>query len=73
MSVCFGYFLRAILKPQPNLKTFGDFPRLKLIYPTENVLVVSHQGYITINSLFAAKTNCSEFSKGQSLLVCVSN
>jgi hypothetical protein len=66
-------FLWTILKTQPHLKTLKGPRRLKLIYPIENVLVASHSEHITINSLFAATENSSEFGEGQSLVICLSD
>ncbi len=66
-------FLWVSLKAQPNLKIFKDSRRLKLIYSIENVLVASHEEHITINSLFAATENSSEFGGGQSLVICLSD
>jgi hypothetical protein len=66
-------FLWVILKAQPNLKIFKDSRQLKLIYPIENVLVALHSEHITINSLFAATENSSEFGEGQSLVIYLSD
>jgi len=65
-------FLRIILKTQPHLKTLKGPRRLKLIYPIENVVVASHQGHITIHSLFEVKENSSEFGEEKSVVISLS-